>query len=161
MTIADGATALPFTKPQGTGMPICNSNSSRVLYRQRRLQATTETTVSFDLLDAPYTSQATFQSDPNVMSFGSSVGTSGQMTGAPVPTGVGPIMRNTGAIYGGVIGGLCVVGIASYYGVMYFRSRRTPVRQTPKTKETINPFAPNNRISYSPAVVKMTRSNSV
>ena len=157
-TISDGTTALPFTKPQGTGMPVCNS--SRILYRQRRLQATTETTVSFDLLNEPYVSQATFQSNPNVMSFGSSVGASGQMAGSPpaAPTST----ENTRAIYGGVIGSLCAVGIAAY-GIMYIRSQRKRrlASSKPKTQETINPFAPNNRISYSPAVVKMTRSNSV
>lgn len=152
-TISVGSTNFPFTKPQGTGMPNC-SNSNR---SGRRLQATVDTTVSFDLLNSPYVSQATFQTDPTVQSFGSPVS-----SGASEPAYSS--RSNTGAIYGGVIGGLCVIGIASYYGVVYFRSRRSPVRRAgskPKIQETINPFAPNNRISYSPAVVKISRSNSV
>jgi hypothetical protein len=165
MTISDGATALPFTKPQGTGMPIC-SNSSRVLYRQRRLQATTETTVSFDVLNAPYVSQATFQNDPNVMFFASSVGSSGQVVAGsgPAPT-ASSINGNAGAIVGGILGAICVVGVVGF-GIVYIRSQkmRRPVSRTsskPKTQTTINPFTSNNRISYSPAVVKISRSNSV
>jgi hypothetical protein len=165
MTIAVDSANLSFTKPQGTGMPNCsNSSSSRSSRSGRRLQATVDTTVSFDLLNSPYVSQTAFQTDPTVQSFASSLGSSGQITEAPAPAPVRPIIGSTGAIYGSIIGGLCVVGIASYYGVMYFRSRRSPVRRassTPKIQETINPFAPNNKISYSPAVVKISRSNSV
>lgn len=164
-SISVGSTDLPFTKPQGSGAPNCTA-AARLLYRQRRLQAAnTDTTVSFDLLNAPYVSQAAFQTDPTILAFATSVGSSGQVSGAPVPAPASTnIGTNTGAIYGGVIGGLCVVGIASYYGVVYFRTRRSPVRRAsskPKIQETINPFAPNNKISYSPAVVKITRSNSV
>jgi hypothetical protein len=157
-TIATGSTSFPFTKPQGTGAPNCSSSS-----RGRRLQATIqETTVSFDVLNAPYISPLTFQNDPTLMSLGAS----GQAAPAPVPAPV-PAPTNAGAIYGGILGGLCVIAIASYYGVKYIRSqraRRPVVSRTssnPKTQATINPFTSNNRISYSPAVVKMSRSNSV
>ena len=156
-TISVGSTNFPFTKPQGTGMPNCSNSNTSSNRSGRRLQATVDTTVSFDLLNSPYVSQATFQTDPTVQSFGSPVS-----SGASEPAYSS--RSNTGAIYGGVIGGLCVVGIASYYGVVYFRSRRSPVRRAgskPKIQETINPFAPNNKISYSPAVVKISRSNSV
>ena len=119
--------------------------------------------MSFDLLNAPYISQSAFQNDPTIMSFMTSVGASGQVQAAPAPTPSAP--NNTGAIYGGVIGALCAVGIAAY-GIVYIRSQRarrpvSRISSKPKTETTINPFAPNNRISYSPAVVKISRSNSV
>jgi hypothetical protein len=157
-TISAGSTSLPFTRPQDTGAPNCSSGQSG-RSGGRRLQATTETTVSFDLLNAPYVNQTAFQTDPNVMSFASSVGTSGQVQGYPAYV---PTPNNTGAIYGGVIGALCAVGVA-VYGIMYIRSQRArrPASSKPKIQSVINPFAPNNRISYSPAVVKMSRSNSV
>jgi hypothetical protein len=163
-TITAGSMSLPFTKPQGTGTPVCNSGSSRVLYRQRRLQASGDTTVSVDVLNSPYISQATLQNDPNIMFFMTSVGASGQVASAPASAPVAT-PNNTGAIYGGVIGSLCAVGIAAY-GVMYIRSQRarrpvSRISSKPKTETTVNPFAPNNRISYSPAVVKISRSNSV
>jgi len=93
------------------------------------------------------------------MSFASSVGASGQVQAAPAYV---PTPNNTGAIYGGVIGALCAVGVAAY-GIVYIRSQRArrPTNSKPKIQAVINPFAPNNRISYSPAVVKMSRSNSV
>jgi hypothetical protein len=119
-------------------------------------------------VNAPYVSQTTFQNDPTILSFAYSVGTSGQVRNSPepVPAPV-PVPNNTGAgtVVGGVIGALCAVGIAGY-GIMYIRSQRTrrPVSRIsskPKALTTVNPFTSNNRISYSPAVVKMSRSNSV
>jgi hypothetical protein len=69
-------------------------------------------------------------------------------------------------IIGGFLGAICAVGIVGL-GIMYVRSQRIrrPVSRTeslPKTQARINPLvSSNNRISYSPAVVKMSRSNSV
>jgi hypothetical protein len=162
-----GSTDLPFTKPQGSGAPNCTV-AARLLYRQRRLQAAnTDTTVSFDLLNAPYVSQTAFQTDPTILAFATSVGSSGQVSGAPVPAPASTnIGTNAGAIVGGLLGAICAVGIAGF-GIMYVRSQRTrrPVSRTeslPKTQARINPLvSSNNRISYSPAVVKMSRSNSV
>jgi hypothetical protein len=170
-TVAVGSTSVPFTKPQGAGAPNCTATAARILYSQRRLQATAvDTTVSFDLLNAPYVSQTTFQTDPMILSFGSSVGSSGQIVAgsgsgsgsSPAPTNIG----NAGAIVGGFLGAICAVGIVGF-GIMYVRSQRIrrPVSRTeslPKTQARINPLvSSNNRISYSPAVVKMSRSNSV
>jgi hypothetical protein len=160
-TISGGS----FTKPQGTGAPNCTAAARLLLYKQRRLQATTvDTTVSFDVVNAPYVSQEAFQNDPTILSFASSVGASGQVQAAPVPAPA-TASTSTGAVVGGFLGALFVVGIAGL-GFMYVRSQRSrrPVSRViskPKTLTTVNPFTSNNRISYSPAVVKMSRSNSV
>ena len=159
-TISAGSTSVPFTKPQGSGAPNCTV-APRRLY-SRRLQATAiDTTVSFDLLNASYVSPSTFQNDPTILSFASSVGSSGKATSYPegVPT---PNGTRVGIILG-VLGGCVVVA----FGIVYIRSylKRRPVshsRLLTKTQTRINPLASsNNKISYSPAVVKISRSNSV
>ena len=158
--IAAGSTSVPFTKPQGSGAPNCTI-APRRLY-SRRLQATAiDTTVSFDLLNASYVSPSTFQNDPTILSFASSVGSSGKAASYPegVPT---PNGTRVGIILG-VLGGCVVVA----FGIVYIRSylKRRPVSQSrllTKTQTRVNPLASsNNKISYSPAVVKMSRSNSV
>jgi len=166
MSMSVGATDLPFTKPQGSGVPNCTA-AARLLYRQRRLQAAnTDTTVSFDLLNAPYVSQTAFQTDPTILAFATSVGSSGQIVSVPAPV---TTSTNTAPIIGGIIGGLCafaIIGSLAYYAATEGRcKKRQPVSRTeslPKTQARINPLASsNNRISYSPAVVKISRSNSV
>ena len=138
----------------------------------RRLQATAvDTTVSFDLLNAAYVNQTMFQIDPTIMSFASSVGSvSVSVSGYGSGSGYGPAPTsirnaNAGAIVGGILGALCVVGIATYYGLVYVRSRRArrTLSSLTKIQAHINPIVSlnNNKISYSPAVVKISRSNSV
>ena len=169
-TIATGSTNLPFTKPQGTGTPDCIA-PVRVLYRQRRLQAAaTDTTVSVDVLNAPYVSQTSLQTDPMLLSFGSSVGSSGQVVAGPAPAPAAGSTTSSSAIVGAILGVACVGGIVGL-SVMYIRSQRArrPVSRSgsiTKTRVSVNPLFPaitssNNKISYSPTVVKMSRSNSV
>jgi hypothetical protein len=130
------------------------------------LQASGDTTVSFDLLNSPYISESAFQNDPTIMAFMTSVGASGQVQAAPASTPASsPAQDTSTAILGGVLGVLCVGGVVGL-SVMYIRSQRArrPVSRTtskPKIHTTINPFTSKNRISYSPAVVKISRSNSV